>query len=39
MIKTPAGKRSDPGGTTGDAANDPGLTAGSDIGAEDDSGV
>jgi hypothetical protein len=38
-IKTPAGQRSGPGGATGDAANDPGLTTGSDMGTEDDIGA
>ncbi len=38
-IKTPVGQRSGPGGATGDAANDPGLTTGPDMGTEDDSGL
>lgn len=38
-IKTPVGQRSGPGGTTGDDANNPGLTTGSDMGTEDDSGT
>lgn len=38
-IKTPVGQRSGPGGATGDAANNPGLTTGSDMGTDDDSGV
>lgn len=37
-IKTPAGQRGGPGGTTKGAANDSGLTTGGDMGTADDEG-